>query len=235
MKKKNSIKIIYILLLLTFFGCNKSSHEKVIIEYDDGSRLEKWVINDSIDDGPSIKYYPSGNINAIFIAKNDSLIGKLLLYYENGSIKTIAEMNQAIVNGFCYDFYSNGKFKEMSFYDYGELIYSKKFNEKGNIIKQIGYRPVDISKIAKDCEFKPLTWKEFIPKKKDHLVFIKWKGCPQDALKVSINGGEIEPTSQKGIYSIKTNDSDTFSIISIEVFDVKRHRSYKNGFGFDVK
>jgi len=235
MKKKNRMKIICTLLLLTFFGCNKSSHKKVIIDYDDGSKLEKWVINDSIDDGATIQYYPSGNIHTMFIAKNDSLIGKFLLYYDNGSIKTLAEMNQDIVNGFCYDFYHSGKLKELSFYDYGELIYKKKIDEQGNIIKKIGYLPIDISEISKHCEFKPLTWKEFIPKKEENLVSIKWEGCPQDALKVSISSGEIKPTKQKGIYSISINDSDTFSIISVEVFDVKRHRSYKNGFGFDVK
>lgn len=223
------------MIIILCKGCDNTLHKRIVQTYNDGSKLEKWVINDSIDDGATIKYYPSGYVQSMFIAKNDSLKGKFILYYDGGSVKSLAEMNQTIVDGFAYDFYPNRKFKEVSYYNNGELIYKKVFNKTGNIIKQLGYIPVDFSKISNECEFKPLTWKEIIQRNKEQKVFIKWYGCPEDALDIFINEGEIKQTKQKGIYSLKTNVRDTVVIISIRVYDPKRQQYITNDFGFDVR
>ncbi|MDZ4667289.1 MAG: hypothetical protein SGJ00_05335 [bacterium] len=211
------ISFLTSLLYCLFSSCN-SNYQKKIIKYQDGSKIEIWVLNDSIDDGPVIKYYPSGNIQAMFIARNDSVNGIFLIYYENGNLKNLSYMKQTITDGFSYDFYPNKKLKGISFYANDVLRFKKKFNEKGEVIHLEGFLPMELKKVG-DVKIKFLNNKGYIRRNIKELVFIVRENCPYDALKISVDKGTINSTNKPGYYYLLTHSKSKEIIISILTYN----------------
>jgi antitoxin component YwqK of YwqJK toxin-antitoxin module len=60
--------------------------------------------------------------------------GKVKAYYENGMLKGEVIYKASFQEGASKEYYENGKLKEVAVFEKGEIVSTKKYDEKGNVI-----------------------------------------------------------------------------------------------------
>ncbi len=107
---KRNIELLILIVLLFHTSC-----------YNKKNRIE-------------ISYFDNGDTAKVFKYKNDVLHGNFKTYYKNGNIKKIGRFNQGMKNGVFKEYFENGSIKEYRYYKDDSIRYSKRFNQKGQII-----------------------------------------------------------------------------------------------------
>ncbi|MGP8217655.1 MAG: toxin-antitoxin system YwqK family antitoxin [Bacteroidia bacterium] len=90
------LKIIFILFIVLVIGCNHS--------------------------GKNIyKYYPNGNVHAMYVSQNDNFNDTIVyIYYENGKLENRYMTKNGLINDTTYYYYESGKLGEVAVFDSGK-------------------------------------------------------------------------------------------------------------------
>lgn len=117
------------LLMLSLFSCtNKDANEKIVFEGE-----ELWLKNYFYSDG-SLK----GQQTFLEI-KTDSFVshGFSKYFYPSGSLEYFTRLDYGNKIGTVYKYFETSKVKEVWFYNpVGEAIYSREYNENGEVINE---------------------------------------------------------------------------------------------------
>lgn len=119
--------------------------------------------------GEHINYYNNGEMESISQYENDSLSGYYVQYHKNGTMKQQGWYKKNTAQGEWHSYYTNGTLKEINYYHNGDLYGTQKlfavngkpersfiyklgklysetyFDEKGNALGNINYRPEESS------------------------------------------------------------------------------------------
>lgn len=143
MKYRN---IIFVSLLLIFSSCSRndkqSEHPALDTAkgfYEDGSLKFEMPMRNGMLDGAYKKYYPNGNLEMNQNYEDGILKGYSKFFYENSTLKEEVYFVGEKPFGHAYYYYPSGSLETYSSFDFmGNARYVRKYDERGNIIKDQG-------------------------------------------------------------------------------------------------
>ena len=91
-------KIIYIFLIVLFFGCN-NDYEFIEVKNDDGQLIERYQRRkeDNKRFGKYEAFDEEGKLIEAANYQNDTLDGKRIIYFENGQPQYIEQYNNCLL------------------------------------------------------------------------------------------------------------------------------------------
>jgi len=114
---------------------DKSVNVKELDALQDEVGAWYYTLNNIPYTGCAIQYYPNGIMTAESNFVNGYQEGIQKIWFQNGQLKIQFEMMNNINHGIVRSWFENGSLKYEAEYNMGEIIWSKKYNEEGNIIK----------------------------------------------------------------------------------------------------
>lgn len=112
---------------------------KILIEYDDGSRIVIGI-DSGLAEGKIIEYYPNGNIALECEYHQGKCITDERSYYEDGTLKSVNKCINGEFNKTLTSYYKNGKIDtEFEIKDNIPNGQAKKYDEDGNLLSEIQY------------------------------------------------------------------------------------------------
>ena len=108
----------------------KLKHGKFVYYYPNGKKkAEEFYIKNRLE-GESKEYYESGQMKALRVFHNDTIIN-LKKWREDNSVSEMAKFKNGKFNGNYFSFYPNGKLVRLDTYDNGVFISGKCFTISG--------------------------------------------------------------------------------------------------------
>lgn len=102
------------------------------LEWDNGI----YTLNNVPYSGCATQYYPDGKMAAESNFMNGYFEGIQRVWYLNGQLKTEYRMKDNIYHGFATSWFENGVLRFEVEYNMGEEVWSKMYNEQGELVKQ---------------------------------------------------------------------------------------------------
>lgn len=153
--------LFFLVLVFLIFSCGK--RKKIITVHPDGYYKEVYhVIDDTIKDGPYLKYFESGMLADSYMYVNNTIHGIRKIYSVEGNLEIEETYNKGTFHGPYKTYYPNGQVKKIQEYVNNKIEGDvKQFYEDGTLKAVIHF--------SDNLENGPFT--EYHPNGKIH-----WKG-----------------------------------------------------------
>ncbi len=121
-------KCLILIFIIIIISCKKKN-EQVIERYGNG--LPKIVDIDENGKKTRYQYYESQKKRSIVPLKDTVKHGKYTLWYEDGNIWAVGEYKDGIKHDTAKEFYTNGRLKKLQFYEKGQMLIYRRYDEEG--------------------------------------------------------------------------------------------------------
>lgn len=133
--------LLFLFLLNHLYGCRSVQNEDVKTElYKNGVvKREFQITKDTIKHGYYREYFPNGNLKIVATFFNSKLDSTYLTFYSNGAFAEKLNYSEGFLFGEQRFYFPNGLLSQYSVVDgFEDVIYVKRWDNKGNIIKDEG-------------------------------------------------------------------------------------------------